>query len=811
MTKDSRLTMSRRAACVAAVVITAVSCHDATGPNATGAGPTLVSHADTIFAIGDTVHLDVKGSATDLIWQSRNPEVALVAQNGRVSGRSLGDAWVVVFRENGNSDSTRVTVRQRVATITVTPAATSRPLRRTQQFQASASDARGNAMPNVTFAWSASGGSATIDATSGIATANNVGTATITATASGVSGTAVLTVSPLPALRFSTDTIDVGVGQITGGQYPSPRVVADSITPDESFTASLSLANPAIASLASVSVPVPEYYYYHTSPPVQVLGKAAGTTKLTVSGGQYGDGTAVVRVSTPRLMLNGSSDWPANIGTANSFFVVATDSLGNWHPLLQPLTVRVRVMATGIVQPEDTTFTISADQSSSSLLSFRRVATGQAWLVASAPGYRSDSLLLRVTAPALRFTRWDNSRIHKLTVGANQFDGNELIYAGCCPPTDLAVTITQRHPDVLRIPHSALIPALDYYGRVQLSTAGLQPGTDTAIATAPGFIPDTLIVVVTTGTYKVAGYPTTTTVGQPFNVSAFVSDSLGNVAYPFSGSMSVLVTSSDRNVLRPVADTFSIGNSTGGGGIHVDVVGPGMATLTFRDPLGAYRSVTTSPITVAPTSLKIVLGFPGNSSRTLGMRQLQYAGVQLLSGGTIVDSIQLRSSDPTVARPSVSAVASVYNGQSFSIIGGDRAGTAWIIASAPGVASDSLQLSVGKPTMSVAIPSFGVAGQSSLPFGGVTLVLVDQTGNARVTSETLTFRLESTDPGVILTDSTITVPAGSYSSNVANIKFVGAGTAVVRVIDPRPVPYAYDPGASGTIQVVVPTSSGSQP
>jgi hypothetical protein len=181
--------------------------------------------------------------------------------------------------------------------------------------------------------------------------------------------------------------------------------------------------------------------------------------------------------------------------------------------------------------------------------------------------------------------------------------------------------------------------------------------------------------------------------------------------------------------------------------------------------------------------------------------------VQLGTGGTLLDSVQLRSSDPTVARTSVTALAMDYYGHGFSIIGGDRAGRAWIVASAPGVASDSIEVSVAKPTMSVAGPFGGqaVVGQSSLPFGGITLVLVDQYGNVRATSEDLTFHLESSDPQVLVTDSTITVQAGRSSSSVANIKYVGAGTAFVRVTDPRATPYAYDPGVSPTIQVVAPT------
>ena len=789
------------------VIMLAASCHDSTGPTGSGAGPLLNRHADTIFALGDTVHLNVDGAAPDLIWQSRDPQVALVSQTGRVSGRSLGDAWVVVFRLGGSADSTRVSVRQRVAMVSVTPVAISRPLRRTQQFQAKGYDARGVEVPNVKVTWSASGNAATIDPSTGIVTANAVGTTTISAQANDVSGTATLTVSPLPSLRFSTDTIDLGVGQTTAGQYPAPQVVADSIALDETFTATLSVANPAIASPAATTVPMPQNYSYHTSVPLQIVGLAAGITQLRVSGGNYEDGAAIVRVSTPRLILQGPTAWPANAGATVLYSVLPADSLGNWHYPQQPLPVRVRATTPGVILPADTTFTIGASQNSWQFAATRGAASGQTWLVASAPGYRSDSILVRVTGPALRFVRYDYSNIDRVGVGVDQFtDGNNFIYAGCCQPTDLAITITQRHPEVLRIPHSTLVPALDYYARGQFSIAGVSPGTDTVIASAAGFLPDTLIVVVTTATYSLASYRTTGMVGQAFGITAFVSDSLGDVGFPVSTSTSVAVTSSDPAILRPAAETFEIGTSTGGGGVRIDVVGPGTATLTLRDPLGRYRPLTTSPITVAPTSLVITPGGLPTGSRSLGMHQLLDATVDIRTGGALLDSVQLWSSDPTVARPSPSAVALDYRGAAFSIVGGDRAGTAWITASAPGVASDSIQVSVAKPTMSVAGPfGVGVVGRSSLPFGGITLVLVDQNGNARATSETLTFRLESSDPQVLVTDSLITVQAGRSSSDVANITFLGVGTAIVRVTDPRPVPYAYDPGASPTIQVVAPT------
>ncbi|MFQ5705476.1 MAG: Ig-like domain-containing protein, partial [Gemmatimonadales bacterium] len=67
----------------------------------------------------------------------------------------------------------------------------------TKQFQAQARDANGRAV-SVTITWSTSDSTvATIDAT-GMATSTGVGVATIMATASGVHGTASLTVNEPP-------------------------------------------------------------------------------------------------------------------------------------------------------------------------------------------------------------------------------------------------------------------------------------------------------------------------------------------------------------------------------------------------------------------------------------------------------------------------------------------------------------------------------------------------------------------------------------------------------------------------------------
>src|SRR5690606_21955760 len=97
----------------------------------------------------------------------------------------------------GVTGSASLTVAQQVATIQVAPAAaTLDALGLMQAFSATAFDANGVPIVGAVFSWSSSAPSvATVDASSGIATAIGNGQTVITAAIGGVSGTAVLDVA----------------------------------------------------------------------------------------------------------------------------------------------------------------------------------------------------------------------------------------------------------------------------------------------------------------------------------------------------------------------------------------------------------------------------------------------------------------------------------------------------------------------------------------------------------------------------------------------------------------------------------------
>src|SRR5207244_13004142 len=85
-----------------------------------------------------------------------------------------------------------------VATVSVSPASINLQTGQTSQLTPTLKDANGNVLTARAVTWSSDNGSvATVNAT-GLVTASGVGTATITATSEGKSGTASVTVTEPP-------------------------------------------------------------------------------------------------------------------------------------------------------------------------------------------------------------------------------------------------------------------------------------------------------------------------------------------------------------------------------------------------------------------------------------------------------------------------------------------------------------------------------------------------------------------------------------------------------------------------------------
>ncbi len=99
-----------------------------------------------------------------------------------------GESPIVTGPTGNGSDNT-------VASIAVSPGTASLEVGNTTQFQAQARNASGSLLSGVSFSWSSSNSNVASVNSSGLATAQGVGTTSIRATASGITGTASLDVT----------------------------------------------------------------------------------------------------------------------------------------------------------------------------------------------------------------------------------------------------------------------------------------------------------------------------------------------------------------------------------------------------------------------------------------------------------------------------------------------------------------------------------------------------------------------------------------------------------------------------------------
>lgn len=157
----------------------------------------------TLDAVGASTQMTATAVDTDgdpvtgatFTWASGDESVAMVDATGTVTAAGAGETQISATAD-GVSGTATVTVDLAVTSLELTPADTTVRVGGTVTYQASALDSNDNPIDGATVAWSSSDAAvATVDDT-GMATAQAMGTATITAETDGISATATLTVDP---------------------------------------------------------------------------------------------------------------------------------------------------------------------------------------------------------------------------------------------------------------------------------------------------------------------------------------------------------------------------------------------------------------------------------------------------------------------------------------------------------------------------------------------------------------------------------------------------------------------------------------
>jgi uncharacterized protein YjdB len=150
-----------------------------------------------------------------IAWSSDDEDVFTVDASGLVLAVGAGTGELTATSE-GQAASVTIEVEEAaVAEVTVTPSSATLVSGQATTLNATVRDGDGNALTGRTVTWSSSNSQVASVNSNGRVTGGNSGTATITATSEGVSGTAQITVSVVPVafVEVSPASASVSVGQ----------------------------------------------------------------------------------------------------------------------------------------------------------------------------------------------------------------------------------------------------------------------------------------------------------------------------------------------------------------------------------------------------------------------------------------------------------------------------------------------------------------------------------------------------------------------------------------------------------------------
>jgi uncharacterized protein YjdB len=181
-----------------------------------------VSPSSTALTVGSTVQLTatVKDAAGNTLsdktvaWSSSRSSVATVDATGLVRGVAAGSVTISATSDGVSGTAAATVTEPSVAAVTVSPSSTSITVGSMVQLTATVRDAAGNTLSGKTIAWSSSNSAvATVDG-AGLVRAAGAGSATISATSDGVSGSAAVTVTEpsVASVTVSPSSASVAVG-----------------------------------------------------------------------------------------------------------------------------------------------------------------------------------------------------------------------------------------------------------------------------------------------------------------------------------------------------------------------------------------------------------------------------------------------------------------------------------------------------------------------------------------------------------------------------------------------------------------------
>ncbi|MBK8246785.1 MAG: Ig-like domain-containing protein [Gemmatimonadetes bacterium] len=228
---------------------------------------------------GDTL------SGRSVAWQSRNPTVATVSTSGLVRAVAPGTTTVTAVVGEARDSAVVTVVPVPVALVSVRFASSDIAVGTSTQATATATDSGGNVLTGRPVAWSSSNTAIASVSSAGIVTGLAPGAATIVAQVAGITGQAIVRVSPAVSVSVAPASLSLAAG----ASAPLTASVSGGV-PGGSSSVAWTSRNPTVTTVSSVGV---------------VTGLAAGSTHVLATSVQDSTKADSVRVTVGAPLCGG--------------------------------------------------------------------------------------------------------------------------------------------------------------------------------------------------------------------------------------------------------------------------------------------------------------------------------------------------------------------------------------------------------------------------------------------------------------------------------------------------------------------------
>ena len=626
-----------------------------------------VGLASTLLDVGQTTQatatlLNTAGTAftgPTVAWQSSNSAIAAVNASGVVTAVARGTVTISAVADGKTGGAALTVGPKSVATVVVSPNPASAAVGQTAQLTATAKDAAGTALVGRAITWASSNAAVATVSNTGVVSAVSMGSATISATANGVTGQTQFNTTAVTAasVTVSPSSPNATVGQqvqLIATVYDAAGTVLASRAP------AWSSSNPAVATVSTTGL-VTAVAKGNASISASVDGKSAAAT-LSV------DTPPPAPVASLTVTLGSSN---LNVGQSTQAVAVTRDAAGN------VLTGRTITWSSA----EPTLATVSSSGSVAA------IAPGSVSIVATSEGI-SNSATLVVTnpAPAPVSTVTLSASSTAMLVGQTQAISVILRDAAGNSLSGRTIAWSSSNTAAINVSPSGQASAVGAGSAVVTATSEGKSGTLSLTVTAPATAPASVSVTAPT---------TRITVGQTVQATATALDAHGTAltgrTVTWSSSSPAIATVSASGLVTAVA-----GGTTAINAAVEGVVGTLAITASTSTDVAPVAPVASVRVTLAQSSIQM-----GQSTQATAVA-LDASGNAISAG-----SATWSSSNTSVAAVSASGlVSSVGTGQAtISATISGKSGSGTISVSAPVSGGTALATA---PTLPQSVPGTSV-------------------------------------------------------------------------------------------------------